>query len=54
MESVKRREIGCPLAGAAHNKELFFQEEIFRNEGPRAARTEQFSNRGQNVGEEQK
>ncbi len=53
IETVKRREIGCPFSGAAYDKELLFQKKVFGNESPRAAKSEQSGKCGQNVGEKQ-
>ncbi len=54
MDTVIWREIRCPFPGASYDKELLLHEEIFRDESLRAARLEQFDNRGQKMGEEEK
>ncbi len=46
-----RCEIGSSQPGSIDDKKLLLQDEIFGDEGLRAARPEQLGNRGQDVGE---
>jgi len=53
IEPIIWREIGSAFPGSSNDEELLFQKEIFGDESLRAARLEQFGNRGQKMGENQ-